>query len=144
MNKLLKPVRTQAQAYERVLDHLNAGMLGATGHKMWYSFFGSKRKVKTCVYSQGDKACGVGCLLSHDQQQDLIKRKYNAATINTLIEVIGKDNIVHATGLNVKQLTALQSKHDSWANSQAQERISKDEFRAYVNQRLKAAQRLGR
>lgn len=101
-------VHQQVAAYETVIDHVQRGFVDPF----------AQRKFRSCVYDGTEQAgkpnfCGVGCLFSPAQLDDIKRRKLNSGTtVKGLIRIIGRDNIVATTGLGPRSLDALQVAHD--------------------------------
>lgn len=97
--------RTKLQAYTDVLNAFRAGRVNPqkmSGGCLYWDIDDNGR----------DLSCGVGALFDEAQLNDIIVRGLNDLSVDRLIEVIGKENITHVTGLTEYELEVLQERHD--------------------------------
>lgn len=92
---------TPEQAIKKIRKALREGKLGA--------FNGSE-----CMYEDANgNMCGVGCLLSKEQREDLKAKGMNTKGIDQICDdYTGEENLLFATGLPVEILVRLQRVHD--------------------------------
>lgn len=94
-------LRTKLESLKHIKKSLDKGRLGANVNGR-------------CLYRNDirTKFCGVGCLFSEEQLDDIETRGLNAQSIRIVIDEIGEDNIREVTGMSISELSKIQMIHD--------------------------------